>query len=611
MNEVIAAKLRLLPKTPGVYLMKDKEGTIIYVGKAVALKNRVSQYFTSAGQKLSKTRALVENIEDFDYVLCKSETEALILETNMIKEYMPRYNILLKDDKHYPYVKIDFNQCYPRIDIVRKISKDNCKYYGPFLNSSNLGKILDAVYELYPVRTCKKDVTEDKKDSRPCLNYQIGRCLGPCAYHVDREVYLANVRKVADFLNGRTEAVVARLKEKMLSYSADMAFEKAAEMRDIIDSIANIIQHQSATVSSLDNRDILGIAKGDNFAIVHLLIMRGGKVVGSKPFKMDLLSDSDLSDILYAFVMQYYDVAEKVPSEILLPFELESMDIIRDNLKQYGNVNLHVPVRGDKKQMLIMAMKNASEDILKQKKDKNWNKTKGAALALGEVLGIEGEISRMECYDISHTKGRDTVGSMVVFTGGKPDKKEYRRFKIKQVEGIDDYACMQEILSRRFKRAIDEQSAGEDGKFASLPDLIVVDGGKGQVSAAKEIIDKMGFSAIPLMGLAEKNEEIFVPGCSEPVLLSRSSAALKLVQAIRDEAHRFAITFHRSLRNKTLVASELDEIKGVGDVKKKALFSRFKTIDAIKQASEDELFAVDKIDRKTAKSIYEYFRGQN
>lgn len=610
MNDVIAAKLKLLPKTPGVYLMKDKEGTIIYVGKAIALKNRVSQYFNSAGQQLSKTRALVENIEDFDYVLCKSEMEALILETNMIKEYMPKYNILLKDDKHYPYVKIDFGQKYPTIDIVRKVSKDGCKYYGPFLNSSNLSKILDAVYEIYPIRTCKKDVG-DKKESRPCLNYQIGRCLGPCAYEVDQQTYMNNVRRVAEFLNGKTDVVVSRLKLKMTKYSSDLEFEKAGEIRDILESISTIIQHQSASVSSLDNRDILGIAKGDNFAIVHLLIMRSGKVVGSYPFKMDLMSESTLADILYAFIMQYYDAQEKVPKEILLPFETESMEAIKGHLAQFASANIHVPVRGEKKQMVLMAMKNAAEDVLKQKKDRNWSSTKGAAMELAEMLHIDGDIYRMECYDISHTKGRDTVGSMVVFTEGKADKKEYRRFKIKDVDGIDDYASMQEIISRRLLRAIEEQSEGIDGKFSQLPDLIVVDGGKGQVSAAKEVLERLGFGALPLIGLAEKNEEIFLPGNSEPVILPRTSKVLKLLQAIRDEAHRFAITYHRGLRSKTAVMSQLDGIKGVGTVKKQELFKHFKQIEEIKQASIDELTAVNKMDRKTAKNIYEYFRKQD
>lgn len=611
MNEKIAQKLKLLPKTPGVYLMKDKDGRIIYVGKAIALKNRVSQYFTAAGQQLSKTRALVENIEDFDYVLCGSETEALILETNMIKEYMPRYNILLKDDKHYPYVKIDFGQKYPIVEIVRKVRKDGCKYYGPFLNSSNLSKILDMVYEIYPIRTCKKEISGDKKDSRPCLNYQIGRCMGPCAYDVNQETYMNNVRRVAEFLNGKTDVVVSRLKLKMSAYAAELEFEKAGEIRDVINSIATIIQHQSASVSSLDNRDIIGIAKGDSFAVVHMLIMRNGKVIGSYPFKMDLMEDSSLQDVLYAFMLQYYDAKEKVPGEILLPFEIDSMDAVREHLNKFAKVNIAIPVRGEKKQMLLMAMKNANEDVLKQKKDRNWGKTKGAVLELAEFIGIDGQISRMECYDISHTKGRDTVGSMVVFTEGKPDKKEYRRFRIKEVEGIDDYASMQEIIGRRLKRAADEQFAGVEGKFSRLPDLIVVDGGKGQVSAAREILIKMGFDEIPLMGLAEKNEEIFLPNESEPMVLPRTSPVLKLLQAIRDEAHRFAITYHRGLRNQSSVASELDGIKGVGHVKKQELFKHFKQIEAIKSASIEELAAVNKMDKNTAKNVYDYFRRQD
>lgn len=607
MNDVIAAKLKLLPKTPGVYLMKDKDGTIIYVGKAISLKNRVSQYFTSAGQQLSKTRALVENIEDFDYVICKSEMEALILETNMIKQYMPRYNILLKDDKHYPYVKIDYNVKYPTVDIVRKVVKDGCKYYGPFLNSSGVSKILDAIYEIYPVRTCKKNLT-DKKEPRPCLNYQIGRCLGPCAYDVDDEEYLNNVRRVAEFLSGKTDVVVSRLRLKMKKLADDLEFEKAGEIRDIIESIDTIIQKQSASVSGLDNRDIIGIAKGDNFAVVHLLLMRKGKIVGSYPFKMDLMESSSQEDILYAFVLQYYDAPDKIPKEILLPFELDSMEAITEHISGYSSAKLLVPSRGEKKQMVVMAMRNAAEDVLKQKRDRQWMKTKGACIALGEFLELENEITRMECYDISHTQGRETVGSMVVFTDGKPDKKEYRRFRIKDVEGVDDYASMEEIISRRLKRAIEEQTEGIDGKFSNLPDLIVVDGGKGQVSAAHSVLVKMGFDAIPLIGLAEKNEEIFLPFERDARVLPRTSPVLKLLQAIRDEAHRFAITYHRGLRSKAFVMSELDDIKGVGKMKKQELFKHFKQMENIKNASLEDLEKVNKIDKNTAKNIYEYFR---
>ncbi len=603
MNEQIKRKLKLLPKQPGVYIMKNDQGVVIYVGKAKVLKNRVTQYFVGIENHLPKVRAMVENIEDFDYIVCFSEMETLILESNMIKEYMPRYNILLKDDKHYPYVKVEYDKKYPRIAIVRRVQKDNAKYYGPYLNSSNLRNILEYVYTIYPLRTCKKNL-EGKKEARPCLNYQIGRCMGPCAFEVDEEKYNANLKEVVAFLKGKTAPVKDMLRQKMLYFSENLEFEKAQKYKEVIENIDMIITPQYASVSSLDDRDIVAVALADQFAMVELLIMRGGKILGEEHFKLDLNNEDE--DVLSSFLTQYYNNEIKIPKEILLPYEVD--EIIVEHINSIKKCDVIVPKIGKKRQMVLMAKKNAVENVLKQKNDRKWFKTKGAVLDLGKVLNIEGEILRMECYDISHTKGRDMVGSMVVFTKGVPDKKEYRRFNIKDQDKIDDYAALRQMLRRRLTRAIEEQSQGIEGKFSLLPDLFVIDGGKGQVNACYNLLCEMGFAALPIIGIAEREEEIFLPNTSEPIILSRRSGALKIVQGIRDEAHRFAITFHRTKRSKTQVKSVLDDIKGVGKVRKTALLKHFKSVDKIKSASLEELLQSPSMDERTARTIVEFFK---
>lgn len=609
MNAKIQNKLKLLPKTPGVYIMRDASGEVIYVGKAISLKNRVSQYFVGFDRHLRKVQAMIVHIDDFDYILCKSEMEALILESNLIKSYMPKYNILLKDDKHYPYLRIDYHQAYPRIEVVRKVRRDGAKYYGPYLNATNIRKLLDYVYEFYPLRTCKKDLSK-KIDDRPCLNYQIGRCLGPCALDVPEEAYRKNLDQVVAFLQGKTKAVKDALKAKMKSYADQLDFERAAELKEVLELIDGVIQDQSATVSRLDNRDMIGIATADTVAIVHLLTMREGKIVGSSHFKLEIGQDEEKTDILTAFLMQYYDVPEKIPREILLPADFADRPLIEEHLRTMKPTELLVPQRGEKRQMVLMAIRNANENIVKLKSNRQWKKTKGAAAELAKYLDIPGEIRRMECFDISHIQGTDTVASMTVFMDGAPAKKEYRRFKVRSVDGPDDFQSMREVLTRRFTRALNEQQSGEEGKFADLPDLLVIDGGKGQLGIAYEVLTNLHLTAIPVIGLAKRLEEVYIPGKSDPVVIPKNCDAQYLLERIRDEAHRFAITFHRALRDKRNRRSQLEDIPGVGKVRARELLRHFKSMTAVKEADVETLLAADKMDRRTAEAIYRHFHQE-
>ena len=608
MNEKIQKKLKLLPKHPGVYIMKDETGEIIYVGKAISLKSRVSQYFVGFDKHLIKVQAMISNIDDFDYILCESEMEALILESNLIKQYMPKYNIMLKDDKHYPYIRIDMKEKYPRIEIVRRLKKDGAKYYGPYLNAGGVRNILDKLFEIYPIRTCRKDLSTGKKDLRPCLNYQLGRCLGPCALDVLEEDYLLNLQQVIAFLDGKTRTVKDILTDEMMDYSQHLEYEQAGRIKELLDSIDEIIQGQNASITKMEDRDIIGISTGGTVAVVQVFMMRRGKMIGSKHYRLEIDQQEEKADIISAFLMQYYDMIEKIPREILLPLELDDQKLIEEHLCSLIKTELITPKIGQKKQMVLMANKNANEQILKIKNNRQWQKTKGAMIELAGYLDIDTDSRRLECFDISNTQGTDSVASMVVFIDGEPAKKEYRRFKIKTVEGPDDFASMKEVLTRRFLRAIEGQRAGEEGGFAELPDLLVIDGGKGQLAMAVEVLKELRLSSIPVCGLAEKLEDVFVPNQSEPVAIPKKSNAQFLLQRLRDEAHRFALTFHKALRSKRTQSSKLDLIPGVGPKRRQILFTHFKSIEAIKAASLDELYAVSGIDKKTAKSVYDFFQ---
>ncbi|MDD3919797.1 MAG: excinuclease ABC subunit UvrC [Eubacteriales bacterium] len=612
MNDIIAEKLKLLPSAPGVYKMFNTNGEVIYVGKAVSLKNRVRQYFQSSKAHTAKVAAMVSHIADFETILTGNETEALTLESNLIKEFMPRYNILLKDDKHFPYVRIDIKRDFPRVEVVRKIKKDGAKYLGPYLSAVALRDSLNVVREHFPIRHCKKDIEKAiARRERPCLMYHVGKCCAPCSGNVSREAYHKILSQVADFLSGDTEPVIRELTEQMQRESEALEFERAAKTRDRIAAIHRLGEKQIAIAPVGTEQDVFALCTYHDETLVFGLFVRGGKVVGTERFNMDnaMEEDEGESETLSAFLKQYYSEAAAVPPEILLYQPAADMELIAQWLeeKRTKRVHLHVPERGEKRKITEMAHKNGLDVLQKTEtlQQRAWEKGEGALAALSVVLGLETLPERMECFDNSHIMGRDTVSSMVVFENGSPVPAEYRRFRIKSETEGDDYAAMREALTRRFTRAQEQ-----DEKFSNLPDLLVVDGGRGQLNVALEVLGEFGLTHIPAIGLAEQHELIYMPDVEEPLELSRNSPELHLLQRIRDEAHRFAITYHRNLRGKNTLYSQLDEIEGVGPKRKRAIFDRFITMDAIKAATVDDLHAIPGVDEKTARAVYRYFHSE-
>ncbi|MGE5493825.1 MAG: excinuclease ABC subunit UvrC [Burkholderiales bacterium] len=606
MNEVLEDKLKNLPKTPGVYMMKDASGKVIYVGKAVALKNRVSQYFRSPNKKDPKTAAMVSEVADFEYILCDTEIEALILECNMIKRYSPYYNILLRDDKHYPYIRIDYNERFPRVCVTRRVKNDGAKYYGPYIASHMLHEILDTVTKMFPIRTCKKDITGTEK-SRPCLNYEMGRCLAPCAGKVSEYEYKRMVDEIADFLSGRYKGLEKQLEEEMNEASRNMEYEKAAVIRDRIRSLHTLFEKQKAGFPDLNDKDVFAVYEQDDEAVVQMFLVRKGELNYMERFFMKCAGEGE-SNVLSYLIKQYYSSVSGIAKQVYVNVEPAEKELIERWLteKRGSKVQLRVPEKGDNKKLVDMALSNAKEALTRRltKAQREYDATKGALLELKEALGIESDINRMECYDISNIQGTDSVASMVVFTDGKPDKKEYRRFRIKTVEGADDFASMNEVLTRRLKRGL-QQSEG----FETMPSLIVVDGGKGQLNAAYDALASLGLEDMPIISLAKREEEVFVPGRSDAVILDRDSNALKLLTRIRDEAHRFAITYHRGLRLKKVEDSVLLKIPYVGEARAKALLRHFDTIGDIKEASFDEILSVEGMDVRSARAVVEYFEA--
>ena len=603
-------KIKTLPKEPGVYIMRDQTGVVIYVGKAVNLMNRVRQYFTSSAGKAPKVAAMVAHVQDFEYIITDSEMEALILECNLIKQYQPYYNILLRDDKQYPYVRLNLKEDFPRIEIVRQIKRDGAKYFGPYLAAHSIREVLDAVYKLFPLRSCKKDLSKIKKGERPCLNYQMGRCYAPCAGKVSREEYHEVVKEVVDLLSGKYKKIEKILTEEMYQASEKLDFEKAALLRDKIAVLHRVAERQKAGFPDLNDKDLFAAAIGESEAVVQAFFVRKGKLQEAERF---FLSNgaTDEAEALDSFLKQYYLDKTHIPKKIYLGAELEDVEILSQWLSglRGSQVELIAPKRGDNKKLVDMARKNAAEALVRkeQRRKKEFERTVGAAEALGTVLDI-GYVRRMECYDISNTQGTDSVASMVVFIDGKPAKKEYRRFRIKTVEGANDFASMEEVLTRRLTEGFhaDDREHG----FGAMPDLIVVDGGKGQLSSAVGVLESLGLEDLPIIGLAKREEEVFLPGESQPLVLPRTSPALQLLTAIRDEAHRFAITYHRNLRQARTISSELDRIPGVGPKRKKILLEAFESVDAIRRASIDQLAAVKGVDIATARAIYRYFADE-
>ena len=606
MNEKIEAKLKLLPDKPGVYKMFNARGELIYVGKAINLKNRVRQYFQSSKNHTPKVASMVTNIDDFDFVIVGNETEALNLESNLIKQNKPYYNILLKDDKHFPYISIDYKQDFPRVEIVRKYKKDGAKYFGPYLSGFALRESITAVREHFPIRQCKKDIRKAiARGERPCLMYHIGKCCAPCTGKVTPEEYRLLLDQVTALFQGNCKTYIDDLTAKMMAESEKLNFEKAAQYRDRMRAMQSISEKQIASSASDNSYDVFALARNELETVVYGLFVRAGNVISAESFSINA-GDEPFSEIISQFLLQFYVGMANLPKEIIIMDEAEDVENIELLLqKQSGHaVKIHVPRRGEKLKQGQLAKMNAEETIGRHREltHREWERSEGALTELMQIVGMDVFPHRIECFDNSHIQGRDTVGSMVVFIDGKPDKTLYRRFRTKQNTDGDDYLAMREHLTRRFRRTIDG-----DEKFAELPDLLIVDGGRGQLNVALEVLNDFGLAYISCIGLAEKNEEIVLPNEKESVILARSSPVLQLLQRARDEAHRFAITYHRNLRSKNSLYSVLDNIKGIGDRRKRALYEKFLTIDAIKAADMDELKSADGMNAAAAKSVYDYF----
>jgi excinuclease ABC subunit C len=605
-SSAVEEKLRTLPDSPGVYIMKNEHGDVIYVGKARVLKNRVRQYFGMGAQKSQKTAAMVDQIADFEYIMADSEKEALILECNLIKEYSPHYNILLKDDKHYPYAKIDLKKDFPIIEIVRKVENDGARYFGPYLEAYSIKETLDTVYKLFPMRSCRKEITEGGKKERPCLNYQMGRCMGPCAGKISSADYRKIVDRVIDFLNGKYRDIEKELRTSMEEAASGLEFEKAAVYRDKLALLEKVKVRQKAGFPDLEDRDIVSAELGEKYGAIQTFMIRKGKIIGANRYFIEAPESREA--LTENYLKQHYDSGTYIPKRIYVNTMSDDVPVIEEWLSELAGrkTEIIIPKRGNFLKLIQMASRNATEALKRKEaaEKRAYDRSIGAAERLGDVLGI-GYIKRMECYDISNTQGTDSVSSMVVFTDGKPDKKEYRHFRIKTVEGANDFASMAETLERRLMEGF--RAEDREHGFGVMPDLIVIDGGKGQLGSVYDILVSMGLEDINVVGLAKREEEIFVPGREDSIILDKHSPELGLITAIRDEAHRFAITFHRSLREKRIISSELDKIKGVGPKRRKALLDAFRDVDGVSRASIDELASVNGIDVATAREIYRYF----
>jgi excinuclease ABC subunit C len=624
-------QLSSVPAKPGVYLMKDEKGKVIYVGKAVNLRHRVRSYFHASADHSPKTYYLRQDIADLDFIVTASELEALILECNLIKKYQPRYNIRLKDDKRYPYIKITWQEPYPRIYTVRQMQNDGAKYYGPFTATWAVSQTLDLLRKIFPYLTCKREITG--QDKRACLYYHIGRCPGPCTGAVSQEEYRALVGQICRFLEGKSEEIINDLRAQMMAASERLEFERAAALRDQIVALERVIERQRVVSSALDDEDAIAFARQDGDACVQVFFIRRGKLIGREYFVLEGTADEDARQIMTSFVKQFYDKAAYVPPEILLQSDIDEAMIIQSWLgsKRGTRVTLKVPQRGQKKELVQMAAENATDTLahLRSQWLLDEGKSVEALAELQEYLELAQPPARMECYDISNIQGQAATGSMVVFVKGVPRKSDYRRFKIRTVEGADDYAMMQEVLRRRFRRAVPStglRAGGEtkrelaedkavqpsatkshDEAWTILPDLVVIDGGKGQLNAALEVMEEYGLrEAVPVVGLAKEREEIFVPGQPDPILLPRDSQGLFLIQRIRDEAHRFALDYHRRLREKKTLTSTLEEIPGIGPRRRQALLKHFGSLENIRQAPIEELMAVPGMTHRTAEQVKEY-----
>ena len=620
-----AHRLVITPEKPGVYMMKDARDKVIYVGKAASLRNRVRSYFGPSQNLGPKITKMVSKVADFEYIVTDSEAEALILECTLIKKFRPGYNARLKDDKSYPFLKIDLQEDFPQIYITRRVAQDGARYFGPFATAGSVRKTLDLLKKLFPYRSCTKVITGT--DPRPCLEYYINRCVAPCIGAVNKEEYHRVVQQVIMFMEGKTDTVVRDLREKMLEASQRLEFERAAVLRDQIRNIERVIEEQRIKVASNVNHDMdaIGMAVGQDEAWIEVFFIRKGKLVGRDHFIMEGTQDDPPGHILAQFVKQFYQSASVVPRRIIHQYPLEEEELIQDWLreKRGGAVALACPLRGEQHKLVKMVAENASQG-LSQKRAKwlsNADAVQAAMSELQEQLNLPNLPRRIECYDISNIQGSNSVGSMVTSQDGVPRPSDYRRFRVKTVEGIDDYAMMQEVLRRRFKRLAsvrgkgssvnggaqqaDQTYAAETDGWGVIPDLVLIDGGKGHLSAALEVFLELGIDFIPLASIAKENEWLFVPQMPEPIALPNNSQALYLVQRIRDEAHRFAITYHRKLRSKGTISSSVDLVPGIGPKRKRMLMRRFGSTKGIKDAAIDDIASVPGMTRSLAARLKE------
>lgn len=596
-SDNIKNALAVLPEKPGVYLMHDASGKVIYVGKAVVLKNRVRSYFRNLASHTPKVKAMVAKIAEIETIVTSSEVEALILECNLIKKYRPRYNISLKDDKTYPYLKVTMQEDFPRLYVTRRQLRDGARYYGPYADAGAMHATVKLLRSMFPLRTCRK-----MNPDRPCLNYHIKRCLAPCAGYISKADYHKMIKSICMVLDGRTTELERDLKQQMQEAADNYAFEEAARLRDQLQAVARLNEAQKAVTNNGGDMDIFGLGQDMTGLCVQLFFVRKGKLIGRDNFFLPDGGDTP-QEVMTAFVKQYYNEATFIPKEVVLPYlpEEDEKQIIETWLadKAQRRVELLLPQRGVKKDLLKLANENAVK-LLNERLRKGSLSLKNdlqAAEELQQALGLEHPLERMDCFDISHTQGSETVASMVVFRNGTSSKKDYRRYKIVSAEGKpDDFKSMQEVVYRRYR------------DYEDLPSLVVIDGGKGQLSSALEVIRGLGLDDLPVVGLAKREEEIFKPHQSESIMLDREGAALHLIQRIRDEAHRFAITYHRKLRGKRNLVSVLDHVEGIGAKRRQELWKAFKTLDAMRAASVEELAAVEGMNHAAAQTLYDFFR---
>lgn len=615
----IQDELKKLPDKPGVYIMKNERGQVIYVGKAISLKKRVRQYFQSSKNKAPKVIAMVENISEFEYIITDTEVEALILEANLIKKHKPKYNVLLRDDKQFPYIKVTTNERFPRVLKVRMVRKDRAKYFGPYTSNYAVNNTLEIISNLYPLRDCKLNLNKELGKHRPCLNYHINKCLAPCQGNLDEGVYMEMINELLMFLNGKEDKLLDIIESKMKKASEALDFESAAKYRDQINSLNHVLEKQKVVSTSLIDQDIIGMARGVDEVCIQVFFVRAGKIMGREHFILTGTDEKSREEVLSSFVKQFYLGSAYLPKEILVEQEFNDLEAISNWLSERkgSKVFIKIPKRGEKNKLVDMVRKNASQTLeqysgnLKKKMENSMEAIK----ELAEALDLSEIPKRIEAFDISNIQGVESVASMVVFENGLPKKSDYRRFKIKSVTGANDYGSMEEVIYRRFNRGIEEKKLIKENKigiesFSVFPDLLMIDGGKGQVNIAKKVLDQFNIN-IPICGLV-KDDFHRTRGIiyeNNEITLSGNSTSFKLITRIQDEAHRFAINYHRSLRDKKMFKSILDDVKGIGDTRKKALLKSFGSTDNIRKASIEELAEVDGMNKLAAKAVYDFFRG--